>query len=55
MSPQNIADRDGTLRLGGRVLTLGPLLYGTAYIHFLSRPEGVWLREALFFCFFSFP
>ena len=22
---------------------------------FLSRPEGVWLREALFFCFFSFP
>ena len=21
----------------------------------LSRPEGVWLREALFFCFFSFP
>ena len=23
--------------------------------HLLSRPEGVWLREALFFCFFSFP
>jgi hypothetical protein len=24
-------------------------------VSLLSRPEGVWLREALFFCFFSFP
>ena len=45
-----------TLRAAARVaMHTPPRAAFAARASPLSRPEGVWLREALFFCFFSFP